>query len=285
VDARFRWVICNRDLSVTGFYGAGTTHLTFPIGPISAFPPLASNAIFDEVTLRLQDLVSFSIKYGDEVFSVRAGYESSRTTISPKTGTVMEQLNQFLNGLVASPFINLTPDYINYFSDFGKNVSFMGVGYQFDWKNILSMGELVTRRAATPIVADVIGWYLMAGYRVKQILPHITFGREKLADNKTRRFPSLVNNIFMTPIAFGGAGSPVPLDTIAQALVNTSQFYDGGAGAQSSVTIGLRWDIMAGVAIKFDYQHIHPDDRSPGLFDFNPLKSVNIYSVAVDAVM
>jgi hypothetical protein len=88
----------------------------------------------------------------------------------------------------------------------------------------------------------------------------------------------------MAPIPFG-AGSPVPLDTIAQTLIYTSPDIDGGVGAQSSVTLGLRWDIFTGIAIKGEYKHVHPDFNTPGLFNVNPEKSVNIYSIAVDAVM
>jgi hypothetical protein len=119
----------------------------------------------------------------------------------------------------------------------------------------------------------------MGGYRVKQFMPHITFARERLEDNKTRRFNNVINS------AFTGAGFPVPLNDVAQKLIYTSEFFDGGAGSQTSVTIGLRWDVYEGIALKAEYQRVHPDLNTPGLFDNDPLKSVNIYSLAVDAVM
>lgn len=144
------------------------------------------------------------------------------------------------------------------------------------------MGELVKRSVATPIVADVIGWYLMGGYRYNELMPHITFARERLADNYTRRFNSTVNAFARNPVPFGLGTN---LNQIAQALINTSEYFDGGAGEQTSVTIGLRWDIYEGIAIKGEYCHVHPDFLSPGLFDVVPHKSVNIYSLAVDAVM
>lgn len=283
-DIRYRNAFWHRDFTISGFYGAATTHLNFPAGP--------SNTILDTAKLRLRDLVSFNMKYGDEVFSVRAGFETTRATLSPNAGSVMQGLNTFLNALVTgNPIVGniLTPDYINYFSAYNARASFMGVGYQFDWNNIVSMGELVKRKADTPIIASAIGWYLMGGYRVKQLLPHVTFARERLLYNKIRRFNSVINAAFMSPPGvfpiFVGANSPVPLDTVAQAIVNTSEYYDGGAGSQSSVTLGLRWDVIEGVAIKAEYKHVHPDLGSPGLFDYDPHKSVNIYSLAVDAVM
>lgn len=287
-DARFKIEMFNRDLILSAFYGAATTHLSFPTR--LAFPTGINDTIFDELRLRLRDLWSFNVKYGDENFSVRAGYETTRVTLEPTAGTLMEGLNTFLN-LNALPSANpFNPngfglDYVNYFSAQSVAASFAGLGYQFDWKNVVSMGEIVKRKGGSPIIANAIGWYVMGGYHVQQFLPHITFARERLVDNKVRRFNSLINEMFMRVPAQGGTGSLVPLDVVAQALVNTSPNFSGGAGSQTSVTMGIRWDIYEGIAIKGEFKHVHPDFLSPGLFDVNPLKSVNIYSVALNAVM
>jgi hypothetical protein len=82
-----------------------------------------------------------------------------------------------------------------------------------------------------------------------------------------------------------GVNSPVPLDVAAQGLVGTSPNYRSGAGSQTSVTLGVRWDVIENIALKAEFKHIHPDFYSPGLFDYHPLKSVNICSLAVNAVM
>ncbi|MCS5711660.1 hypothetical protein [Candidatus Berkiella aquae] len=275
VDARYRMELWGQDLTLTGFYGATNAELTFPIPP--------GNTILDLIRVRLRDLYVINLRYGDETFSIRAGYEGTRVTLTPNAGTVMEGLNVAMDTLVG--FGILGPDYINYFSAYGIDASFKGIGYQFDWNNFVSMGELVKRHAGTPIIADVIGWYLMGGYRFNELLPHITFARERLADNYTRRFNSTANMIATLPPAFGGLGLSSNFNQIAQALIGTSVFFDGGAGEQTSVTIGLRWDVYEGIAIKGEYCHVHPDRYSPGLFDALPHKSVNIYSLAVDAVM
>jgi len=272
MDARYTKQICNRDLSIYGFYGSSTDILTFPVAPFSA--------LLDNVQMKLRHLGSFDIRYGDDTFSVRFGYESTRAILYPNAGNFMQNLNTFVNTMIAMGFLGT--DYENYFSFDNAKASFMGIGYQFDWKNIVSMGELVKRKSASPIMANVVGWYLMGGYRVKQVLPHLTFARERLIGNYVRRFNALVNLAASTPPPLGFG---VPLDTIAQALIGTSPYYEGGAGDQTSVTAGLRWDIYDGVAIKFELSHVHPDRHGKGLFDFDPQKSVNVYSFVVDAVM
>lgn len=271
-DARYKMVLWGQDLTLSGFYGATNAELQFPIPP--------GNTILDNVDVRLRDMYVINLRFGDETFSVRAGYEATNVTLSPNAGMVMNGLNDFVNTMIGMGVLG--PDYTNYFSAYNASASFKGIGYQFDWNNFVSMGELVKRSVATPIVADVIGWYLMGGYRYNELMPHITFARERLADNYTRRFNSTVNSIARNPPPFGLGTN---LNQIAQALINTSQYFDGGAGEQTSVTIGLRWDVYEGIALKGEYCHVHPDFYSPGLFDVVPHKSANIYSLAVDAVM
>jgi hypothetical protein len=273
-DVRYKMVLWGQDLTFSAFYGATTAELEFPIPP--------GNTILDNVDVRLRDMYVLNLRFGDETFSVRAGYEATTVTLAPNAGTFMEQLNLAMNTMVGLGI--LPADYINYYSAYNASASFKGIGYQFDWNNFVSMGELVKRHVGTPIVADVIGWYLMGGYRFNELMPHITFARERLADNYTRRFSGPVNAFVTAPPPLG-LGFPQNLSQISQQLIGTSPFFDGGAGEQTSVTIGLRWDVYEGIAIKGEFSHVHPDRYSPGLFDTFPHKSVNIYSLAVDAVM
>lgn len=273
-DVKYKMVLWGQDLTISAFYGATNAELEFPIPP--------GNTILDTIDVRLRDMYVINLRFGDETFSVRAGYEATSVTLSPNAGTVMEGLNTAMNTMVG--FGILPPDYINYYTALNASASFKGIGYQFDWNNFVSMGELVKRHVATPIVADVIGWYLMGGYRYNELMPHITFARERLADNYTRRFSGAANAFATTPAPFG-LGLSQNLSQISQQLIGTSPFFDGGAGEQTSVTMGVRWDVYEGIAIKGEYCHVHPDRYSPGLFDVLPHKSVNIYSLAVDAVM
>ena len=80
-------------------------------------------------------------------------------------------------------------------------------------------------------------------------------------------------------------GSDETLDAIAANLVATGPNFEGGAGSQSSVTVGLRWDVYEGIALKGEFKHIHPDLNTPGLFEYAIPGSANIYSIALDAVM
>lgn len=279
-DVKFKFLVCDYEFAYTIFYGQSTSVIEFPIG--------YNSTLFDDVETSLYDMVSMNLRFGDEAFSIRFGYETTRIDLYPNAGTIPQGLNTLMNLMVVGiPFPPqfggfpplLSPDYINYFSGYHFRASFMGMGYQFDWKNIVSMGEVVKRSSQSIVMANAIGWYLMGGYRVcGNILPNITFARERLLYNKCRRFSGEVNQKFMQL-----SGSPVDLNTIAINAIGTSPFYDGGAGDQTSVTYGIRWDVIAGVALKAELTHVHPDRMNKGLFDVNPFKSVNIYSIALNA--
>ncbi len=279
VDVQYKMQILCQDLVWSAFYGAATTPLSLPnalIFPNSQFfpAPLAFTTE-DTIKLKMRDVGSFSLKYGDETFNIHLGYETLRMTAEPNFA-IFPRLNRFLDTQIAAG--NLGSDYENFYNLYQVRTSLTGVGYQFDWKNIVSMGEWAKRHSATPVVASAIGWYLMGGYRVNNLLPHITFSRQRVEDNWTRRFPGVVNQAAIT--AFGAT-----LDDISRAIISTNTGFEGGVGDETSLTIGLRWDIYEGIAIKSEWQHVHPDNHSRGLFNLHPHKSVNLYSLGLDAVI
>lgn len=273
VDARYKKMLWGKDLAIYLFYGAANNE-------ISAQSIIPNSAIYEDFELWFRHLGAIDVRYGNEIFTVRAGYQFARVSLYPNGGMLNGTLNDFLNVLVQQGILGT--DYINYFSINNRQASFAGVGYQFDWQNIVSMGELVSRRVDSPNIADAVGWYVMGGYRIKALLPHITFGRQRVMGNQMRRFSGVVNSLAALPPP---AGLGMNLDSVAQKLTGSSPNYDGGVGDQTSLTIGLRWDVYTGVALKAEFQHVHPDRGSSGLFDVDPHKSVNIYSLALNAVM
>jgi len=127
-------------------------------------------------------------------------------------------------------------------------------------------------------VGNANGWFVMGGYRCGDVLPHVTFSRQRVKDNWVRRFSGEVNSAALSAIG-------ETLDNLAQAFIVPNRFFDGGVGDQTALTIGARWDLFEGIAIKGEWQHVHPDNRSRGLFDLHPNRSVNIYSVSLDAII
>lgn len=272
VDAKYKIFLRSGDLSFSVFYGASITNKNVPIMP--------NSTVFDTVQLRLRDLTSFVLKYGNDSLTLSGGYKVMRVTIYPSTGSIKQKLNDFVNTLVG--FNQIGPDYINYFSVYHARTEFMGLGYQWDWNHMVSIGEIVKRRIAAASLGSAVGWYVMGGYRINKLLPNVTFARQRVLNNYTRRFSGTVNALAMRAPPLGLGAS---LDSIAQQLIATTPFYEGGVGDQSSLTFGLRWDVAPSVDIKVEAQYVRPEHSSPGLFNYNPNKSVHVYNISVDAVI
>jgi len=135
-------------------------------------------------------------------------------------------------------------------SAFGVNnedVSFWSAGANLDWYNIVAYGEYFQRDIdgmANAFFPNQKGWYATLGYRIDRFLPHITFA-QLLDDNG--------NN-------------------------------DPGTGLeQDSLTLGLRYELGTGAALKIEAERAEPKSGTRGLF-MEPTDDINIYSIAVDVI-
>jgi Gram-negative porin len=142
-----------------------------------------------------------------------------------------------------------------------EKATFSSVGATLDWKGLVFYTEYFQREvegAANLAFPNQKGAYATVGYRFGKYLPHITFA--KLDDN---------NN----PPGGIPAGQGVPL-------------------LQTSATLGLRYELGTGAALKVEAQQVKPESGTRGLLISDPNglgspernESLMIYSLAVDVV-
>jgi hypothetical protein len=119
-------------------------------------------------------------------------------------------------------------------------------------------------------------WYALGGYAFGTVMPYVA------AAEVNARSPSQA----VVPLA----GLPVGLAGAAQALnAGLASALTLAAPAQTSLTLGLRWDLRDNAALKVEYQHVRLDDRSPGRFGnlqagWQPGGDADLVSLAVDFV-
>ena len=141
------------------------------------------------------------------------------------------------------------------------DVEFYSLGATLDWRNIVIYGETFERKidgVANLAFPNQRGSYATLGYRIGKVLPHVTYAQ---------------------------------LDEYDQEPFNPAAGY-GQALEQESVTVGLRYELGSGAALKLEAQRVEPEQGTRGLLigDPNdpalddPSKSVNIYSIAIDVV-
>jgi len=271
VDLNFNGTVWGHDLVVQGFYGSGNPNITLQ---------------GQEVNLSVRDLKGISASYGNEIFTGRVIYANNKISFNPQPNSVTSFRDfliqaqgcpaatngatgpctpaQYTAGLAAVN-AKIPSSFWEADNTFG---SFQGIGYKFDWHNIYSLGEMVQRRI-TGLQANLLGSYVLLGYRFGEIMPHLTFAKIKTTDNKVRRL--------MSNWGLPSSGS----STIDNIMENSL----GSIGIdQSSWTAGLRYDAFAGTAFKAEWQLIKPENNKPGFFSTDPLRRVNVFSLAMDIV-
>jgi hypothetical protein len=137
---------------------------------------------------------------------------------------------------------------------------FSSVGATLDWMNVVLYGEYFQREIeglANLAFPNQKGFYTTFGYRIGKFLPHVTYA--KIDDNDN-------------PVGAPGTVG-VPL-------------------MQESVTVGLRYELGSGAALKLEAQQVKPEAGTRGLliadpngpWTGDPSDTVMIYGLAVDVV-
>ena len=144
-------------------------------------------------------------------------------------------------------------------------VTFSTVGATMDWFNVVVYSEYFEREIegfSNFAFPNTKGYYTTLGYRIGKFLPHITY-----AD-------------------LGENGGPTPFPVVG--------LSGGGVPPiQTSVTVGLRYELGNNAALKFEAKKIEPESAVPGnpgaparglLIGPPPDGDVLIYSLALDAI-
>jgi predicted porin len=133
------------------------------------------------------------------------------------------------------------------------DVKFSSVGGTLDWRNVVLYSEYFQRRisgSANAAFPNQKGYYATVGYRIGKFLPNLTYA--KLDKNPET----------------GDIGAPL---------------------LQTSATLGLRYELGTGAALKFEAQQIKPEANgvtgARGLLIGVPENNkATIYGIAVDVV-
>lgn len=176
----------------------------------------------------------------------------------------IDSISGYLGGLEMAGF----PAVADQFGTSNRHGTFDGLGFDANLDNFRLIGEY-TRRGTDGLIANTTGWYTTLAYTYKAFTPHITFSELKTTED------------FSGEILAATAMPPM-------LAMGTMQFAHMNKVNESSVTVGLRWDVANNTALKMEWQRINPDNDSSPLIavrDFTYAGDpVNVYSVAVDFV-
>ena len=156
----------------------------------------------------------------------------------------------------------------------GNNLEMYSAGLRYEPDEWLLQAEW-GRISDMSVFPETDAWYVTIGRRIGSFTPYITHGQ--------------VNSD--TPD--GGlrtAGLPEPLAAgVGMLNAGLEAALAPGVTSQKSISLGVRWDMFSGVALKAQLQRIDIDAQSGGRLvnlqpGFEPGGEVNLFSVALDFV-
>ena len=201
----------------------------------------------------VSNLIGANVNWTDETWTLRAVYGQAKFD-----GSVTSEVDVEL-----APGVITQADYtvLQLVDDTG---SFKGVGASYDNGEVIAITEW-TRIEVDAAYPDTDSGYLTLGYRIKEFTPYVTVAYMKTQDNDERLPLSQAAAIQM--IAFNAE--------------------------RMAYSLGLRWDAIDNVAVKFDITYADDFGDTSGGFLNNSLDTTTgkfiyddtlIYTVKFDAV-
>jgi hypothetical protein len=124
-------------------------------------------------------------------------------------------------------------------------------------------------------LGDSTAWYASGGYRVGKFTPYVTYAHESAASNSDP-------GITLTGLPPAQAGFATGLNAALNAILQAIP-------AQSTISLGARWDFAKNVDLKVQFDHTRIGADSDGILiniqpGFAPGGTVNLFSATVDFV-
>lgn len=179
----------------------------------------------------------------DNGLSWRFGYLKGKLEVNSPTA---ERVIDYVNS--ASGTAEDKQDAASTLTTSNTNASFMGIGVTYDQDNIVLSAEYGKRgiedRGYIPALK---GWYTLAGYRLGSVLPYVSLSRVSVT-NPNATMDGALSNLGLL-VKVGSA-----------ALLNTQKLNE------DTKSLGVRWDVKSGLAVKAQYDYVAIPKNSNGQF-------------------
>jgi hypothetical protein len=211
--------------------------------------------------VKLSNLMGANLSWTDEVWTLRGVYATATLD-----GDVTRTSQFPVSGLPAGTPPTFTTVESTILSINDANGEFIGVGASYDDGEMLAVFEW-TRAKIDDAYPDTDAGYITLGYRIKAFTPYVTVAYIESKDNDERL--------------------PLSAQAAFQSIIFNSE--------RTAYSLGLRWDALDNLAVKFDVTYANDfGDSSGGLSGnaatFNPLTGTYlyddtlVYTVKFDAV-
>jgi len=190
---------------------------------------------------RLENLVGVAWTLNRDWLTLRTAYFQADVNVEVPATDLL------ISGWTQAGFVDVASELLVE----GDKGAFTEFGFQIDYNNIIVIGEYTLLTLDNTLLADEAdSYFLMAGYRLDNVLIHATYGWDE--SNKAR----ITENVPLVP----------PLLPL---ITPTNGITDGQISESNYVTLGLRWDFHDSAALKFEYTSYSDDfngNNDAGLF-------------------
>lgn len=172
-----------------------------------------------------------------------------------------------------------------------KNVSsdFLSFGYDFHWNHLLSMAEWYVSNTDDDFIPSSVAWYVLGGITWDNFTFHATYSTYNTRNNANRRVTNTISNTYINPFSALGPALPIPVQQTMQGSVN--QLLSLIDVSESTIDLGVRWDVLTGTALKFDYRYVTAERGTHGFFTASngvqpvfPGKRISWVTAVIDVV-
>jgi predicted porin len=241
----------------------GGTSVTFQpyFGKATADVPDASTG--GHIKTDLDQLAGVNVVAEMGAWTARAGYMQTNLTYrSPQVTPLFAGLRQ-INALV--PGAAALADSLD---SIDKKITFTGVGVGYDGGNVFAQAEY-GRRKCDLFLADTTSWYVTAGYRFGNFMPHVTISQVKTD----------------SPLSQSVVPAVGPLAAVA---IGVNTLMSGQNPAQKAIALGARYQFAKSADVKLQWDRVDVPAGATGNFT-RPQpgfggSAVNVYSLSVDFV-
>jgi len=186
----------------------------------------------DDIKADYKDLFGISLTVVRDWLTLRAGYNQTDLNMP------IEAFNDISAMWREAGYTNVANN-VEISEDLG---TFIEVGFQVDYENILIIGEYSELNLDGTLLSNQEAYYLMGGYRFDTVLAHLTYGVD---DGGRGRITGSV---------------PVDIDPALDGLIAITDYLaDSQRNKATFITVGLRWDFHDSAALKFEYSSYKDD--------------------------
>jgi hypothetical protein len=222
----------------------------------------------------IKSILGGKLSYEDERLRISAGY--ARATI----GNNMENFSEAINPLLAAaPLWPQAATIADNLASANRVINYYSVGTSYDRNDWVVQGEAGYLESNWPTLPDIISAYVSAGYHYGDITPYVVLATAKSQKKST--------GAITPPAATGDATTDAQLAGLYAGAQLLSQ---GIKIDQQTLSLGLRWDALQNVAVKWQWDlcRVAPQGSAlwwaPSYQAYPDTKYVNLLSASINFV-